>query len=205
MSEKSLALRLALFAAIVAISAPLFGQTLYGSDLTPTNQSSASVNDATVTLTTIGIGDRQHKTLAAGNYPIRGGKAKQRATYYSGVPANSVLAGLVNIAANSDSTFEFRVQARLGISTDQPARVDVNAKGGTLGATVEVAAHAAQIPAGSGPVTNGTETQLTNDIPKYDAESHVLRHAAERRPAAQQAKHQHFRRSINDRQSASHS
>jgi hypothetical protein len=37
--------------------------------------------------------------------------------------------------------------------------------------------------------------------PKYD--SPVLRHAAERRPAAQRDVHQHFRRSINDRQSVS--
>jgi hypothetical protein len=47
------------------------------------------------------------------------------------------------------------------------------------------------------------QTQIIKDVPQCDAGSLVLRHAAERRPAAQPDIHQHFRRSINDRQSAS--
>ena len=90
----------------------------------------------------------------------------------------------------------------LAIATGQTARVDVNLKVGTVGATVKVAAQAAQIQADSSAVTNGTDARHQR-CPQCDAESLVSRHAAERRPAAQRDVQQHFRRSINDRQSVS--
>ena len=48
--------------------------------------------------------------FAAGNYQIGGGMANQSATYYDGVPANSALGNLVNMAPSPDSVSEFRVQ-----------------------------------------------------------------------------------------------
>jgi hypothetical protein len=71
MSERLLTLRLALFAAIVAISAePLFGQAFYGFLVgTITNQSSAGVVGATIALTNVGEGERhQSKSGAGGDY-----------------------------------------------------------------------------------------------------------------------------------------
>jgi trimeric autotransporter adhesin len=63
----------------------------------------------------------------------------------------------------------------LAIATGQTARVDVNLKVGTAGATVEVAAQAAQIQAtqiqatqnqaDSSAVTNATDAQVINDVP----------------------------------------
>jgi hypothetical protein len=53
----------------------------------------------------------------------------------------------------------------LAIATGQTARVDVNLKVGTVGATVEVAAQAAQIQADSSAVTNATDAQVINDVP----------------------------------------
>jgi hypothetical protein len=169
MSEKSLALRRALFAAIVAISAaPLFGPALYGSDVTLTNQSSAAVNDANVTLTNVGIGERKHNTSAVGNYLIGGGKANQGATYYDGVPANSDPGNVVNMALNLEAICEFRVHAGLAIPTSQTARMDLNLKVSAVGATVEVAAHAPQIQAESSALSNDTEDQVINDVPQCD-------------------------------------
>jgi Carboxypeptidase regulatory-like domain/TonB dependent receptor len=48
--------------------------------------------------------------FAAGNYQIGGGLANQSATYYDGVPANSALGNLVNMAPSPDAVSEFRVQ-----------------------------------------------------------------------------------------------
>jgi hypothetical protein len=118
-----------------------------------------------------------------------------------GFPANFTSGILINIASNPDSILGFRVQAGLAIAADQTARVDVNRKAGTMGATVEIAAQAAQIGAESSTVTDTTDVHIINAVP--NAESPVLRHAAERRPAAQRGVHQHLRRSINDRQSVS--
>jgi len=53
----------------------------------------------------------------------------------------------------------------LAIATDRTARVDVNLKAGTVRATVEVAAQAAQIQADSSAVTNATDAQVVNDVP----------------------------------------
>jgi hypothetical protein len=58
----------------------------------------------------------------------------------------------------------------LAIATGQTARVNVNLKAGTVRATVEVAAQAAQIQsvqmqADSSAVTNATDAQVINDIP----------------------------------------
>jgi hypothetical protein len=91
----------------------------------------------------------------------------------------------------------------LAIATDQTARVDLNRKVGAVGATVQFAAQAVQIHAVSSAVTNATDAQVINEVPNVNAESLVLRQAAKRRPAAQRDVHQHFRRSINDRQSVS--
>jgi hypothetical protein len=48
--------------------------------------------------------------FAAGNYQIGGGMANQGAVYYDGVPANSALGNLVNMAPSPDAVSEFRVQ-----------------------------------------------------------------------------------------------
>jgi hypothetical protein len=97
MSEKSLALRLALFPAIVAISAaPLFGQALYGSDVTLTNQSSAAGNDATVTLTNVGIGSANTTAPRPGITLSEAVRRTNGATFYDGLPANSASGDLVN-------------------------------------------------------------------------------------------------------------
>jgi hypothetical protein len=53
----------------------------------------------------------------------------------------------------------------LAIATGQTARVDVNLKAGTVGATVEVAPQAAQIQADSSAVTNATDAQVINNVP----------------------------------------
>ncbi len=96
---------------------------------------------------------------------IGGGVANQEATHYDGVPANSALGNLVNLAPSPDSISEFRVRAGLAVATDQTARVDVNLKVGTVGATVEVVAQAGQIQADSSAVTNATDAQIINDVP----------------------------------------
>jgi hypothetical protein len=193
MSEKSLTLRLALFAAIAAISAaPLFGKAFYGSVVTLTNQSSAAVVDGTVKLTNVGIGDRHQGRSGAGRdyqvlNPVPG-------TYRVDVEQSGFKKAACELeVAVSGST-------RADISA---APVDVNPKVGTVGATVEVAAYAAQIQADSSAVTDGTEAQVAHDVPNVTQSLFFLRHAAERRPAARRDVNQHFRRYINERQSAS--
>jgi len=47
--------------------------------------------------------------FAAGNYQIGGGMANQGATFYDGVPNNSVLGNLVNMVPSPDVVSEFRV------------------------------------------------------------------------------------------------
>ncbi len=96
---------------------------------------------------------------------IGGGGANQGATYYGGFPANSALGNLVNMAPIPDSTSEFRVEAELATAAGEATRLDVNLKVGTVGATVEVAAQAAQIRDDSSAVTNATDAQVINDVP----------------------------------------
>jgi len=90
----------------------------------------------------------------------------------------------------------------LAIATDQAARAEVNLKAGTVGATVEVAAQAAQIQADSSAVTNATDAQVIDDVPNVTQNPlfyAMLQNGVEPR---NETVHQHFRRSINDRQSA---
>jgi hypothetical protein len=49
--------------------------------------------------------------FAAGNYQIGGGMANQGATFYDGVPNNSVLGNLVNMVPSPDVVSEFRVES----------------------------------------------------------------------------------------------
>jgi hypothetical protein len=73
-------------------------------------------------------------------------------------------AGTYTVEVTAAGFVPFR-ETGLAIATGQTARVDVNLKVGTVGATVEVAAHAAQIQADSSAVTNATDAQVINDVP----------------------------------------
>ena len=115
---------------------------------------------------------------------------------YGGVPANFTSGNLVNKAASPESISGFRVQGGLAIATDQTARVGMNLRAGTVGASVEVAAHAPQIQPDSNAMSNATDAHVINDVPSVSQNPLFLRHAAERRPAAQRGVHQHFRRTI---------
>lgn len=114
--------------------------------------------------TTSGDAITGNNIFAAGNYQIGGGLANQGATYYDCIPPNSALGNLVKMAPSPDSVSEFRVQAGLAIAIDETARADVNLKAGTVGATVEVAAQAAQIHGDSSAVTNATSAQVINNV-----------------------------------------
>jgi hypothetical protein len=96
----------------------------------------------------------------------------------------------------------------MAIASGRTARVDANLKAGKAAgswapATVEVAAQAPQTQANSSAVTNATDAQVINDVPNVTQNPLFYAMLAERRPAAQRDVHQHFRRSINDRQSVS--
>ena len=237
-------------------STTVFGQASYRSIVrTVTDQSSAAVVGATVTLTNAGTGERYpSKSGTGGNYQllnlvsgiyrvnverssfkkaarenrevtvsgstpadisrqlggvtpgrwIGGGLANQGATYYGGFPANSALGNLVNMAPIPDSTSEFREQAELAAATHQTTRLDVNLKASTVRATVGIRGTGRADPRpGAGPGNQRHGRSSHQRCPQCDPESLFLRHAAERRPAAQRNVHQHFRRSIYDRQSAS--
>lgn len=113
-----------------------------------TNQSGAVAANAEVVVTNSGTNvSYKTKTTEAGLYRM---PYLQAGTYTVEV----TVAGFV----------PFR-ETGLAIATDQTARVDVNLKVGTVGATVEVAAQAAQIQADSSAVTNATDAQVINDVP----------------------------------------
>src|ERR1700693_3024964 len=162
-------------------SAQIRSATITG---TVTDQSGAVASNAEVVITNSGTNaSYKTKTTEAGLYRMPYLKA---GTY----TVEGTVAGFMPFP-----------ETGLAIATDRTARVDVNLKVGTVGAQVKVAAQAAQIQDDSSAVTNATDAQVIKQCPQCDAESLVLRHAAERRPAAQRDVHQHFRRSKNDRKS----
>jgi len=227
-----LTLRLALLVAIVAIAAaPVFSQASYRSIVrTATDRSSAAVVGGTVSLTNAGTGERrQSKSGTGSNYQllnlvpgiyrvnmehtgfkksarenvICGDLRKHGSTYYDGVPADLALGDLVKLAPSPDPISEFRVEAEVATAADEATRLDVNLKvGAVVRKTVEVAAQAAQIQLDTNAATNGTDGQVINDVPNV-TQNFFLTPCCRKASAEQRDVHQHFRRSINDRQSVS--
>src|SRR5208283_26706 len=71
---------------------------------------------------------------AAGNYQISGGMANQGATFYDGVPNNSVLGNLVNMVPSPDVVSGFRVESNSAESGRYSGGViNISAKSGSNG------------------------------------------------------------------------
>jgi hypothetical protein len=74
--------------------------------------------------------------FAAGNYQIGGGMANQGATFYDGVPNNSVLGNLVNMVPSPDVVSEFRVESNSNSSEYgrySGGVINISSKSGTNG------------------------------------------------------------------------
>jgi hypothetical protein len=103
---------------------------------------------------------------ATASAQIRSATVTVAVTDQSGAVAANAEVVITNSGTNvSVARFVPFRETGLAIATDQTARVDVNLKVGTVGATVRVAAQAAQIQADSSAVTNATDAQIINDVP----------------------------------------
>jgi hypothetical protein len=74
-------------------------------------------------------------------------------------------AGLYPMPCLEAGTYTVEVTLAGFVPFRETARVDVNLKAGTVRATVEVAAQAAQIQADSSAVTNAADAQVIDDVP----------------------------------------
>ena len=149
MRGKALRVRLALVAAAAAIAtAPLFSQAFYGSIVgTVTDQSSAAVHGATVTLTNLGTAER-HQTVtgAVGDYQF-----------------------LNLVPGNYEWTWNRRLQASHGgiveVTVSGAVRADISMQVGEMTQTVEVQATAPLLQTENANLSQVVNSRSVEELP----------------------------------------
>jgi hypothetical protein len=150
MLGRSLTLRLALFSALVAVAAaPVFGQAFYGSVVgTITDQSSAAVVGATITLTNVATGERhQVKSGAGGDYQFL-----------------NLVPGMYRVEVEQ-SGFKKATRENVEVTVSGSTRADISMQLGEVTQSVEVQAVAPLLQTENANLSQVVNTRSVEELP----------------------------------------